>query len=141
MEHSVTSIISPRHAFGCASRVSPGLRVVSVLPESVTAATKQLKQLEPLVRARATFSLRALVHGAGGVGSSVHGEVLKAAVRAAADRCGPLARTFKELLKKETSLLAFGRYNDSGKPPETQREKTTGPTRIKGIIPASSYIA
>lgn len=63
-----------------------GLRVVSVLPESVAAVAKQLKQPEPLVRAKAAFALRALVDGAGGVGSSVHGEALKAAVRAAADR-------------------------------------------------------
>lgn len=65
-----------------------GLRVVSVLPESVAAVAKQLKQPEPLVRAKAAFALRALVDGAGGVGSSVHGEALKAAVRAAADRQG-----------------------------------------------------
>ncbi|CAM9613879.1 unnamed protein product [Ectocarpus sp. 6 AP-2014] len=64
-----------------------GLRVVSVLPESVAAAAKQLKQPEALVRAKAVFAVRALVEGAGGVGSSVHGEVLKAAVKATADRC------------------------------------------------------
>lgn len=57
-----------------------------MLPESVAAAAKQLKQPEALVRAKATFALRALVEGAAGVGSSVHGEALKAAVKAAADR-------------------------------------------------------
>lgn len=66
---------------------SSGLRVVSVLPESVAAVMKQAKQsMDPLVKAKATFVLRALVEGAGGVGSSVHGEVMKAAVKAAADR-------------------------------------------------------
>lgn len=59
---------------------------MSVLPESVAAATKQLKQPEGLVRAKAVFAVRALVDGAGGVGSSVHGDALKAAVKAAADR-------------------------------------------------------
>lgn len=59
---------------------------MSVLPESVSAVAKQIKHLEPLVRATATSALRGLVDGAGAVGSSVHGEALKAAVKAAADR-------------------------------------------------------
>ena len=63
-----------------------GLRVVSVLPESVAAAAKHLKQPEALVRAKAACTLRDLVEGAGGVGSSVHGEALKAAIKAAADK-------------------------------------------------------
>lgn len=73
-----------------------GLRVVSVLPESVLVAAKQLKQPEALVRARAASALRALVDGAGAVGSSVHGEALKAAVKAASDRCcsGPCVCVF-----------------------------------------------
>lgn len=63
-----------------------GLRGVSVLPESVAAAAKQLKQPEALVREKALFCLRALVDGAAGVGSSVHGDALKAAVKSAGDR-------------------------------------------------------
>lgn len=64
----------------------PGLRVVSLLPESVVTCVKQFKQPEALVRACAASTLRALVEGAGSVGSSVHGEALKAAVKTAADR-------------------------------------------------------
>lgn len=65
-----------------------GLRVVSLLPESVGIVSKQLKQPEALVRASAASALRALVEGASSVGSSMHGEALKVAVKAAADRQG-----------------------------------------------------
>lgn len=70
----------------CLLRWRAGVRVVSVLPESVAAAVKQLKPPEALVRAKAVYALRALVEGAAGVGSSVHGEALKAALKSAADR-------------------------------------------------------
>lgn len=63
-----------------------GLRVVSVLPESVAAAAKQLKQPEALLREKSVFCLRALVDGAAGVGGSVHGDALKAALKSAGDR-------------------------------------------------------
>lgn len=60
--------------------------MVSLLPESVAAAAKHLKQPEPLVRAKAVLALRGLVDGAAAVGSSIHGAALKAATKAAADR-------------------------------------------------------
>eukprot|EP00752_Nemacystus_decipiens_P013802 g12254.t1 len=73
-------------ALGEISRTT-GLRVVSLLPESVAAAAKHLKQPEPLVRAKAVLALRGLVDGAAGMGSSIHAAALKAATKAAADRC------------------------------------------------------
>lgn len=81
----------------CGASSLLGLRVVSLLPESVAMCGKQLKQAEALVRACAASTLRALVEGAGGVGSSVHGEVLKAAVKAAADRREMLQYVFESL--------------------------------------------
>lgn len=98
--------------------------MVSVLPESVAAAAKHLKQPEPLVRAKAVFALRGLVDGAAGVGSSIHAAALKAATKAAADRS---ERNDREMARRRCHrvyavfiprgclqewLVVFGNYAD-----------------------------